>query len=207
MSAKLPTSQALRDPPLEDGDAAPVPREKRGSLRWVRDVLGRSIRLEQRRNPLQAASVDPKRAPAAVQPPTLLMQQRAELGARLLVHDPATQTVRNLFAVYDELDSGGWAGIRELPLTVMSRGLAEAEMLATDEPSSVLTTIIEGLRELAVAAERRAEHRAHEAREREWEKPARAPEISETDYDEYELMERSWVGTVPAGLDLSDRGT
>ena len=31
------------------------------------------------------------------------------------------------------------------------------------------------------------------------------PEVSETDYDEYELMERSWVGTVPAGLDLSDR--
>jgi hypothetical protein len=31
------------------------------------------------------------------------------------------------------------------------------------------------------------------------------PEVSETNYDEYELMERSWIGTVPAGLDLSDR--
>lgn len=205
MSARLPTGPAPHAPPVEDGDAAPAAKEKRGSLRWVRDVLGRSIRLEQRRNPLQAASVDPKRGLPAQQPSTLLMQQRAELGARLLVHDPATQTVRNLFALYDELDSRGWAGIAALPLTVMSRGLAEAEMLATDEPSSVLNTIIEGLRELTVAAERRATHRAHEALEREWEKPARAPEISETNYDEYELTERSWVGTVPAGLKASGR--
>lgn len=206
MSAKPPTRQVPRAHPVEDGGAAPASKEKRGSLRWVSDVLGRSIRLEQRRNQLHVTLADPKRGPAAEQPLTLLMQQRAELGARLLVHDPATQTVRNLFVVYDELDSRGWAGIGVLPLTVMSRGLAEAEMLATDEPSSVLSTIIEGLRELTVAAEKRAAHRAHEALEREWEQPARAPEISETNYDEYELMERSWVGTVPAGLDPSDRG-
>ena len=39
-------------------------------------------------------------------------QQRAELGARLLVHDPAIQIVRHLFIVHDELRSGGWAGGR-----------------------------------------------------------------------------------------------
>ena len=38
----------------------------------------------------------------------------------------------------------------------------------------------------------------------EREQPA-TPEVSETNYDEYELMERSWVGTVPSGLNLSER--
>ena len=33
-----------------------------------------------------------------------------KLGARLLVHDPATQVVRNLFIVHDELRANGWAG-------------------------------------------------------------------------------------------------
>jgi hypothetical protein len=205
MSAKLPTRQAPRALPAEDGSAAPAIKQTHGSLRWVREVLGRSIRLEQRRNQLHVTLVDPKRGPAAEQPLTLLMRQRAELGARLLVHDPATQTVRNLFAVYDELDSLGWAGIAALPPSVVSRALTEAEILSTDEPSSLLTTIIEGLRELTVAADLLAANRAHEAQEREWDRP-QAPEVSETNYDEYELMERSWVGTVPAGLDLSDRG-
>ena len=30
--------------------------------------------------------------------------------------------------------------------------------------------------------------------------PGGLAEVSETNYDEYELMERSWDGTVPAGL-------
>ena len=205
MSAKLPTRQAPRAHPVEDRGAAPAIKEKHGSLRWVRDVLGRSIRLEQRRNQLHVALIDPRRGSAADQPLTLLTRQRAELGARLLVHDPATQPVSNLFTVHDELGSRGWPGIAALPLPVVSRALTEAEILSTDEPSSLLTTIIEGLRELTVAADQRAALRAHEAQEREWDSP-QAPEVSETNYDEYELMERSWVGTVPAGLDLSDRG-
>ena len=52
MSAKPPTRQAPQ--------AAPPGPAKRGSLRWVRDVLGRSIRLEQRKNQLHVALVDPR---------------------------------------------------------------------------------------------------------------------------------------------------
>jgi hypothetical protein len=126
------------------------------------------------------------------------MQQRAELGARLLVHDPMTQVVRNLFIVHDELRANGWPGVETLPLKVISRGLTEAEILAVDEPSEVLTTIVETLREVKLAAEARA---AREALEADWEAPP-MPEVSDTNFDEYELMERSWAGTVPAGLDI-----
>ena len=188
MSAKPPTRQAPT--------AAPAAPAKRGSLRWVRDVLGRSIRLEQRKNQLHVALVDP-RGPTE-EPMSLLMQQRAELGARLLIHDPATQIVGNLFIVHDELRANGWPGVENLPLKVISRGLSEAEILAVDEPSEVLTTIIEKLREVKVAADARA---AQEALEADWEVPQLA-EVSDTNFDEYELIERSWAGTVPAGLDI-----
>jgi len=187
MSAKPPTRQAPT--------AAPAATARRGSLRWVRDVLGRSIRLE-RKNQVHVALVDPRGV--AEEPMSLLMQQRADLGARLLVHDQATQIVRNLFIVHDELRANGWPGVENLPLKVISRGLSEAEILAVDEASDVLATIIATLREVKVAAEARA---AREALEADWEVP-QVPEVSDTNFDEYELMERSWAGTVPAGLDI-----
>jgi hypothetical protein len=65
-----------------------------------------------------------------------------------------------------------------------------------------MTTIVDRLRELKDAA---AERLAQEALQREFE-TLQVPEVSETNYDEYELMERSWMGTVPAGLELPDRG-
>ena len=200
MSAKPPTRQAPTEAPAEDRRAAPPTAAKRGSLRWVRDVLTRSIRLEQRKNQLHVALVDTR---AGDEPMSLLMQQRAELGARLLVHDPATQVVRNLFIVHDELRANGWPGVETLPVKVLGRGLTEAEILASDEPSEVLASIIETLREIKVAAQARA---AQEALEAEWEVP-QVPEVSDTNFDEYELMERSWAGTVPAGLEIPSRNS
>ena len=186
MSAKPPTRQA----------PTAAPAAKRGSLRRVREVLGRSIKLEQRKNQLPVARVDPRGEPE--EPMSLLMQQRAELGARLLVHDTATQIVRNLFIVHDELRVNGWTGVENLPVKVIASAENEAEILAVDEPSDVLATIVKALRELKVAAEARA---AREALEADWDVP-QMPEVSDTNFDEYELMERSWAGTVPAGLDI-----
>jgi hypothetical protein len=191
MSAKPPTRQAPT--------AAPAAAAKRGSLRWVRDVLGRSIRLEQRKNQLHVALADPRGT--AEEPMSLLMQQRAELGARLLVHDPATQVVRNLFIVHDELRANGWSGVETLPAKVVERALTEAEILASHEPSELLATIVEALQAIKLAAEARA---AQEALEADWETP-KVPEVSDTNFDEYELMERSWAGTVPAGLEIRGR--
>lgn len=199
MSAKLPTRPTWRAHPAEDRGAAPVTRDKHGALRWVRDVLGRSIRLEQRRDQPQDTAVDLRRGFAADAPLSLLMKQRAELGARLLVHDPATQPVRNLFVVHDELGSRGWSGVEALPPQIVARALTEAEIMASEEPSTLLGSIIESLEALQLAAGARAAREAHAASEREWE-TLKVPEVSETNYDEYELMERSWVGTVPAGL-------
>ena len=174
------------------------------SLRWVKDVLSRSIQLQHKRSHGQAA--EQGRGPAPDPATTLLMEQRADLGARLLVHDPATQLVRNLFVIHDELGARGWAGVRALPLTLVGRALTEAEILQVQEPSPLLMTIIETLRSIKISAEARAARTVQDAMEKQWEREQPAtPEVSETNYDEYELMERSWIGTVPAGLDLSER--
>jgi hypothetical protein len=84
---------------------------------------------------------------------------------------------------------------------VVERALVEAEILHSDEPSSLLTTIIDKLRELKAATTARA---LEEALEREYE-TLKVPEVSDTNFDEYELMERSWAGTVPNGLELPSR--
>ncbi len=44
-----------------------------------------------------------------------------------------------------------------------------------------------------------------EALLKEWETPD-VPEVSETTIDEYEILERSWIGTVPQGLELPEQG-
>jgi len=204
MSAKTPSRRGAPGAPA-DGDRRAVPPSdlKRGVLRWMRAVLGRSIKLEQRKNQRDVALVDPRRDAAGEEPMSLLTQQRAELGARLLVHDPAVQIVRHLFIVHDELRAGGWPAVEALPAKAIERSLAEAEILASHEPSDVLTTIVDALRGIKAAADARA---AREALDAEWEVP-QMPEVSDTNFDEYELMERSWAGTIPAGLEIPGRNS
>jgi hypothetical protein len=176
-------------------------KARRGSLRWVREVLTRSIRLEQASSSAPPTTIASRRPGSAEDPLSMLAEQRAELGARLLVHDPATQAVRNLFAVHDELRGGGWPGVGTLPDKVVERALAEAEILQIQEASPLLQTVIDSLRRIVGVAESRA---AEAVQQSDW-GTAAVPEVSETNYDEFELMERSWVGTVPNGLDLTPR--
>ena len=195
MAAKTSKSESRADP-----DAPPP---KRRSLEWVRELLGRQIRLEvgRKQQPKRAASEKHDDAEPAAMP--LVMQQCAEIGARLLIHDPATQPVRHLFILHDELRAGGWERVEKLPLKVIDRALTEAEILDCSEPSPLLTTIVAELREHKAAGEARA---AREAAEGDWEVP-QMPEVSDTNFDEYELMERSWAGTIPAGLEIPVRDT
>ena len=199
MSAK----SQLRSVPLPgfDRGGAAAPPVKRGSLRWVRDVLSRSLRLQQGGKPAPAAEAGGAGDSTRDSPLSLLMRQRAELGARLLVHHPTTQVVGHLFLVHNELQARGWPGVDALPAKALERALFEAEILQGDESSTLLATIIDRLRELKAAAVARE---LDQALEREFE-TMKGPEVSDTNFDEFELMERSWAGTVPNGLELPSR--
>ena len=99
------------------------------------------------------------------------------------------------------MGTSGWTGVEALPPKVLDRALTEAEILASLEPTDVLATIIETLRGLKTAADARA---VAEALDAEFERP-QMPEVSDTNFDEYELMERSWAGTIPSGLERPGR--
>ena len=205
MAAKLSKTIGSRS------DACAPPRKRR-SLEWVREVLGRQIRLELGRKQLPQRTAgekkrddkrDTKREDDEAVTMSLVMQQIAEIGARLLIHDPSTQPVRHLFILHDELRRGGWQQVEKLPPKVVERALTEAEILEDSEPSPLLTTIVSELRELKAAADAQA---AREAAEADWEVP-QMPEVSDTNFDDYEMTERSWAGTIPAGLEIPARDT
>jgi len=85
---------------------------------------------------------------------------------------------------------------------VVRRSLAEAEMLQGDDPSPLLAQVIERLRAIGAMTEVLAEAEAKAAAKpvdssESWAATA-IPDVTETSYDEYELMERSWIGTVPS---------
>ena len=204
MAARPPTRKAsstnLQETPQTSSDSG----DKPGSLDWMKGLLGRSISLEQRRNQLHVVLVDRRRAlgarlPDAGSTPTLL-QIRAELRALLLVHehdhDSAVHVMRHLVFVHDELGRTGWAGVEALPPQVTAKALVEAEMLASHESSPLLAIVVARLQAIKMATDLRAEH---EQQQREWEMPA-IPEVSEGTHEEYDRMERSWVGTVPTDL-------
>ncbi len=138
--------------------------------------------------------------------PSLLSQQLDDLGARLLVHDPVTQPVRNLYAVHEALVAGGWPAAEALAPTVIERAGVEGEILLSHDPSAALRALVEELAALHAASAAADEQARVEALLRDdaaWEAPA-VPEVSEASHEEYELMERSWIGTVPQDYQPTD---
>ena len=141
----------------------------------------------------------PIATPAAKAAPTRA-EMRGELRERLLVHDPQTQMVRHLYQVYKQLGIDGWPGAAMMQPTVVHRAVCEAEMLQSTEPSPLLGLIVDKLRAIDSVAILLAEPDAPATGPSEWATTA-VPEVSETSYADYEMMERSWIGTVPSGLE------
>lgn len=193
----------MTNPPraYPDRQGPPVEDEKAGSFGWLRKALGGHLKLERRGRQLHVVLHERRKTPA---PGHGLQELRDELRVRLFDLDgehQAAQAMRHLMLVHDELGRHGWSGVEALPAPVLGKALVQAEMLASREPSAPLALVVERLAVLKAGAE------AREARPAEPEPsaPARLVEVSETNYDEYELMERSWAGTVPAGLQRPDR--
>ncbi|HZV94132.1 MAG TPA: hypothetical protein VFF72_13010 [Caldimonas sp.] len=201
MSARPPGRTWLRSKPARNDDDA---GESAGKLRWARSLLTRSVGLEKRGKQLHVVLVERDRGPGARPSASPLQQMRDELQARLLVHDPSTQAIRNLYVVYKELSGDGWPAVEMLPHGLTQLAQVEAEILQTQEPSPVLAGIIERLVAVNAATAQRIELEAEvpvlddEATEH-W-AVTDIPEVSEASHEEYERMERSWIGTVPAEL-------
>lgn len=202
MSNSPPTRKGPRKMAFDGPRVVPGAKGTTAPLRRLKDLLGRPFGLERRGGQLHVVLADRLRPPPADQPLSL-SQLRAELRASLLAqsHERATEVMRHLVLVHDELGCKGWAGVEALPGEVTGRALVQAEMLASQEPSPALAVIVERLRLLQVAADLRKDRESC-LQDLENSVPV---EVSESTHEEFE-MERSWVGTVPGGLVPLERG-
>ena len=197
----------MTNPPRANPGPEPHPpaaEDKTSSFGWVKRALGGHLALERRGRRLHIVLHERRKTPEPE--PGALQELRDELRVRLFDLDgdqPAAHAMRHLILVHDELGRHGWNGVEALPARVLGKALVQAEMLASREPSAPLVHVVERLALLKIGAEARE---GLPVPEPELSQPARLVEVSETNYDEYELMERSWAGTVPAGLQCPDRG-
>lgn len=182
------------------------PRQPRFLFHWLRRTgaslagLGRRPRPRPGDRLARAAGSLPAIAAGPPSPDDGAVE-REELFSRLVVHDPAKHIVRHLFVVHDEWRREGWPAVAALPSGVLGRALFEAEILAAEEPSPPFAAVVERLRRGRDAAEAREAREAIDAFEAEGDGgPPPVAEVADSDFAEFELMERSWAGTVPAAL-------
>lgn len=194
MSTRSSKHPSRSRPPLKDRRAngdAPF------ALRRIKGLFLRPLTLERRNGKLRVVLVDRRQAAPVAQEPSTA-ELCAELGARLLAHDPGhgTQAVRFLMVVHDALGRKGWDGVAALPSAVIAKADLLLQLMAKEDASPLLDDLLARLKPLRAAAELREESDGHA--------PAfelgRNVEVSESDFVEFDNIERGWDGTVPAGF-------
>ena len=173
---------------------------RRGGLGRLQSWLSRPLRLERREGQLHVVLVD-RREPSPSDPAVALEMLRTELSDRLLAHQnaDAAQAMRHLVFIHHELGRSGWAGVGAFPLRVLRRALMQAEMLASEEDSPLLSQFVDRLRACFVAAELREERAAGAAKRMTRDEPV----VSEVSHEEFAQMQRGWIDTVSAVLTLT----
>jgi hypothetical protein len=170
-----------------------APRGSAGSLRWVREMLGRPLALEKRSGSTHLVLVERRRRPDVIRAEAM-KQLCYETGLRLVeVESPtARHALRHLASVHDALVRKGWSGVEQLDSRTLSKAVVQAQMISSRDATARMRNFIEHLRKLQVAAEvreDRLQHPVHEGHES-------AVEVGESTAEEFEASEREWVGTV-----------
>lgn len=166
-------------------------------LRKLKGLFVRPITLERRNGQFHVTLVERRKAPRA-DTVSSLSQLRAELRLRVMAHENAraAKLMRHLVFVHDTLGAKGWKGVEALPASLLGKALVQAEILRGEESSAALDQLVDRLRPMKVAADLREEKRARHVAE----STDSRPEVSEATQEEFDLMERSWVGTLPGAL-------
>jgi hypothetical protein len=180
-------------------------------MRWVKAMLGSSpVRDKTAKDRPASGPADRRRTAAPDAGAAAMDDLRAELRACLALHtdDRAPHALRHLVLVHDELGRAGWTGVEAFPLRVLMKARVQAEMVAAVDPSPIVAAFIERLRLVEVAAALREEERPGTKADVPMAKPEAPVEFADSEVEvtqgsteEYDILERSWVGTVPAGLD------
>lgn len=173
----------------------------KGSVRWMREILGRPLRMERRGRELHVVLQERRRSPEARRAESVrLLCAEIELRVAELGSQAARHAMRHLLAVKGVLQRKGWAAMTALPAAVLSRAAAQARMLGGRDRSARLELFTEHLIRMQVAAEVRADRNqagAPYALERDPE----AVEVSETTHEVWSASDPNWVGSVVPALD------
>ncbi len=143
-----------------------------GSVRWLKSLIGRPLRLEKRGSQLHLTLVDRRRSPEQIE-----QQEREQLCEEiraLLVSRGSEQEVavmRHLVLVHDVLVQRGWDGVAAMSSQVLRKALMQSQLLETHGRSAPLTELVDRLRLLQAAAG---------VREDKQRKPAPPPEATTT---------------------------
>ncbi len=176
-----------------------APTGPKGSMRWIRSILGRPVGLQRRADGLHVTLLERRRSPEVVQAESMA-RLREELRLRLLdlEHHHATTAMRHLVHVHDLLGRKGWAGLQNAKSEVLRMAILQAQMLVDREPSNRLGRFIERLRMIQAAAEAREERLQSQASAVA---AGEAVQVSEATAEEFEASQRDWDATRPAELD------
>ncbi len=180
-------------------------------MRWVKAMLGSSpVREKTTKARPENGSADRRRTPAPEAGAAAMDDLRAELRACIALHtdERAPHALRHLVLVHDELGRSGWTGVDAFPLRVVMKARVQAEMVAAVDPTPIVAAFIERLRLVEVAAALREEERPGSSGDAATPEVAGPIEFADSEVEvtqgsteEYDILERSWIGTVPAGLD------
>ncbi len=190
LNNKATASDPLARKPRQERRA---PRGTPGSLRWMREVLGRPLALEKRDKSVHLVLVERRRRPEVIRAEAMT-QLCYELGLRLVELDSPTahHAMRHLISVHDALLRKGWSGVECMPARLLAKAVVQAQMISSRDDSPRMRNFIEHLRKLQVAAEVREDRQAHPAQYGH----ESAVEVAETTPEAFEASEREWVGTV-----------
>ena len=184
----------LKDRRSRGGAGAPLQR--------LKGLLARPIGLERRDGKVQLVLKERRRAQGTAAhdaDEATPSQLCTELSARLLAHetDHAVRTMRHLMFVHDVLDAKGWAGVAAMSGHVLTEALDQLELLAADDPSPQMDLLVARMRPLQRAAELRDERDARYGTDFS---VGSDLVVSESNFTEFETVERDWSETVPAGI-------
>lgn len=152
-----------------------------GSLRWIKQLIARPVRLERSGRRFHVVLVERRQAMSVA----MLV---ADLGRRLRGLD-----LDDLARVNDALARKGWSGVEALSSRVIGNALQQAETLADREPAPSLHAAIDRLSALRVTADQRADRKLQQVKQE-----AEAIVVSEATHEEFEAMSRSWSDSMAA---------
>jgi hypothetical protein len=214
MDNRAPTRKGSREKARTERRVAVVRPGLPRALHMIKNLWARPLELKKEGKRVKVVLVERRRPRMGDEAPPLELM-RTELRERLFNNKNAkvTQVMRHLVLVHDELGRGGWEGVEVLPAQVIGLAIVQAEMLASEEPSRLLSLVIERLRIIKVAADVRDERAARlkfaassppsEPSALDSAPPAEAPPPAPAGVEDD--GHRNWTGPVPTPLVIRDR--